>query len=228
MLFLALSLMFSSCDMSKEIVYFQDIHEYRAADGSEGQTTPEIRLRPEDKISIIVNSKVPELTALFNLPYTARTLGSTSESVSNTSQGTSGYTIKADGTIDFPVLGAVQAAGKTRDELSAHIKAELINRTKANGGRVFAVGTTCTRTLESVATYKGGFVADEGWTSIFIYPGYRFKTVDGLITNFHLPESTLVMLVSALAGRENVLNAYKEAVNERYRFFSFGDAMFIH
>lgn len=132
LLFLALSLMFSSCDMSKEIVYFQDIHEYRAADGSEAQTTPEIRLRPEDKISIIVNSKVPELTALFNLPYTARTLGSTSETVTNTSQGTSGYIIKSDGTIDFPVLGAVQAAGKTRDELSAHIKSELINRNLVN------------------------------------------------------------------------------------------------
>ena len=132
MLFLALSIMFSSCDMSKEIIYFQDIHEYRAADGSEGQTAPEIRLRPEDKISIIVNSKVPELTALFNLPYTTRTLGSTSESINSTSHGTSCYTIKADGSIDFPVLGTVQAAGKTRDELSAHIKAELIKRNLVN------------------------------------------------------------------------------------------------
>ncbi len=105
--------------------------------------------------------------------------------------------------------------------------AELINRTKANGGRVFAVGTTCTRTLESVATYKGEIVADEGWTSIFIYPGYEFKCIDCLITNFHLPESTLIMLVSAFSGYDNTMNAYKTAVDMRYRFFSFGDAMLI-
>ena len=104
---------------------------------------------------------------------------------------------------------------------------ELINRTKANGGRVFAVGTTCTRTLESVATYKGEIVADEGWTSIFIYPGYEFKCIDCLITNFHLPESTLIMLVSAFSGYDNTMNAYKTAVDMRYRFFSFGDAMLI-
>lgn len=105
--------------------------------------------------------------------------------------------------------------------------ADLINRTKANGGRVFAVGTTCTRTLESVATYKGKIVGDEGWTSIFIYPGYEFKCIDCLITNFHLPESTLIMLVSAFSGYENTMNAYKTAVDMRYRFFSFGDAMLI-
>ena len=132
LLFFALSLMFSSCDMSKQIIYFQDIKEYQPATGSEGQAMPEIRLRPEDKISIIVNSKVPELSALFNLPYTARMLGSTSEGLGNNSQGVSGYIIKSDGTIDFPVLGAVQAAGKTRDELSAHIKTELINRNLVN------------------------------------------------------------------------------------------------
>ena len=105
--------------------------------------------------------------------------------------------------------------------------AELINKTKVNGGRVFAVGTTCTRTLESVATYKGKIVGDEGWTSIFIYPGYEFKCIDCLITNFHLPESTLIMLVSAFSGYEDTMNAYKTAVDMRYRFFSFGDAMLI-
>ena len=125
-----LMLALASCDTSKQITYFQDLQEYHAANGTQGQPAPEIRLRPEDKISIIVNSKVPELTALFNLPYVSRTLGS--ENLSNTSQGTSGYIIKADGTIDFPVLGLVQAAGKTRDELSAHIKAELINRNLVN------------------------------------------------------------------------------------------------
>ena len=132
LLFFALSLMFSSCDMSKHIIYFQDIKEYQPATGSEGQAVPEIRLRPEDKISIIVNSKVPELSALFNLPYTARMLGSTSEGLGNNSQGVSGYIIKSDGTIDFPVLGAVQVAGMTRDEVSAYIKAELINRNLVN------------------------------------------------------------------------------------------------
>ncbi len=105
--------------------------------------------------------------------------------------------------------------------------AELINRTRANGGRVICVGTTSTRTLETAASEDGILHSGSGWTDIFIYPGYRFKIVDALITNFHLPESTLVMLVSALAGKEHVLNAYEEAVKERYRFFSFGDAMFI-
>lgn len=102
--------------------------------------------------------------------------------------------------------------------------AEVINRTKDNGGRVFAVGTTCCRTLESVASFKGEICEDDGWTDIFIYPGYEFKCIDCLITNFHLPESTLIMLVSAFCGYENTMNAYKIAVNERYRFFSFGDS----
>jgi S-adenosylmethionine:tRNA ribosyltransferase-isomerase len=105
--------------------------------------------------------------------------------------------------------------------------ANLINETRANGGRVISVGTTSTRTLESIAEENGHIPAKSGWTDIFIYPGYKFKAIDALITNFHLPESTLIMLVSALAGREHVLNAYKEAVKEKYRFFSFGDAMFI-
>lgn len=102
--------------------------------------------------------------------------------------------------------------------------AEIINRTKANGGRVFAVGTTCCRTLESVAAFKGKICEDDGWTSIFIYPGFEFKCIDCLVTNFHLPESTLIMLVSAFCGYENTMNAYKIAVEEKYRFFSFGDA----
>lgn len=105
--------------------------------------------------------------------------------------------------------------------------ADLINRTKANGGRVICVGTTSCRTLESWAGEDGTMTAAGGWTNIYIYPGYRFKVMDALITNFHLPESTLIMLVSALAGREHILDAYNEAVRERYRFFSFGDAMFI-
>ena len=105
--------------------------------------------------------------------------------------------------------------------------ADIINKTKADGGRVIAVGTTSTRTLESVADENGHIPVKSGWTEIFIYPGYKFKAIDCLITNFHLPESTLVMLVSALAGRENVLHAYEVAVEEKYRFFSFGDAMFI-
>ena len=105
--------------------------------------------------------------------------------------------------------------------------AEKINATKDRGGRVIAVGTTSTRTLESAADENGRLRECSGWTEIFIYPGYTFKVIDCLITNFHLPQSTLVMLVSALAGRENVLSAYEEAVNEKYRFFSFGDAMFI-
>ena len=105
--------------------------------------------------------------------------------------------------------------------------AEKINRAKENGKRVICVGTTSCRTIESAADENGRLKACSGWTDIFIYPGYQFKILDALITNFHLPESTLVMLVSALAGREHVLAAYEEAVKERYRFFSFGDAMFI-
>ena len=105
--------------------------------------------------------------------------------------------------------------------------AETINRTKQTGGRVICVGTTSCRTIESWASEDGTLRESAGWTNIFIYPGYRFKALDGLITNFHLPESTLIMLVSALAGREQVLAAYQEAVEQRYRFFSFGDAMFI-
>ena len=105
--------------------------------------------------------------------------------------------------------------------------AAILNETKAAGGRVICVGTTSCRTLESLVKEDGTFEASSKWTEIFIFPGYRFKAMDALITNFHLPESTLVMLVSAFAGRENVLHAYNEAVKERYRFFSFGDAMFI-
>ena len=105
--------------------------------------------------------------------------------------------------------------------------ADILNQTKADGGRVICVGTTSCRTIESLAKEDGTFEASSKWTEIFIFPGYQFKAMDGLITNFHLPESTLVMLVSAFAGRENVLHAYEEAVKERYRFFSFGDAMFI-
>lgn len=105
--------------------------------------------------------------------------------------------------------------------------AELINRTKKEGGRVIAVGTTATRVLETAGLDGGELSAKTGWTDIFIYPGKEFHVIDALITNFHLPESTLIMLVSALAGRENVLRAYKEAVEKKYRFFSFGDAMFI-
>ena len=105
--------------------------------------------------------------------------------------------------------------------------AEKINNTRKNGGRIIAVGTTSCRVLESVADENGMVKEVEGDTSIFIYPGYKFKCIDSLITNFHLPESTLVMLVSALAGREYILDAYKEAVNQKYRFFSFGDAMYI-
>ena len=105
--------------------------------------------------------------------------------------------------------------------------ADIINETKRNGHRVISVGTTSTRTLESAAEEDGTLQEKSGWTDIFIYPGYQFRVIDGLITNFHLPESTLVMLVSALAGREHVLAAYEEAVKEKYRFFSFGDAMLI-
>lgn len=105
--------------------------------------------------------------------------------------------------------------------------AELLKTTKENNKRIIAVGTTSTRTLETIMTKYNEFTECSGWTNIFIYPGYKFKAIDALITNFHLPKSTLVMLVSALAGRENILNAYKTAVQEEYRFFSFGDAMLI-
>lgn len=111
-------------------------------------------------------------------------------------------------------------------ELNAR-SAEIINSTKSSGGRIICVGTTSTRTLESIMQKNGSLKEDKGWTDIFIYPGFKFKITDGLITNFHLPESTLLMLVSALAGRDNIMKAYKEAVKERYRFFSFGDAMLI-
>lgn len=124
------------------------------------------------------------------------------------------------------------------DDISQHIMhsehywlpaetAELINTTKKKGGRVVAVGTTSCRTLESVATFNGKIEEAEGWTDIFIYPGYEFKCIDALITNFHLPESTLIMLVSAFCGYENTMNFYKTAVEEKYRFFSFGDAVFL-
>ena len=106
--------------------------------------------------------------------------------------------------------------------------ARLLNKVRSKGGRIVTVGTTSTRTLETIASQNDGqFTEGSGWTSIFIYPGYDFKAIDGMITNFHLPKSTLIMLVSALAGRENILHAYNTAVEERYRFFSFGDAMFI-
>lgn len=126
---------------------------------------------------------------------------------------------------------------KVSDVLSHHMHSEyfqidakaadLINQTKDAGGRIISVGTTSTRTLESAADKTGHIKAQSGWTDIFIYPGYSFKVIDGLITNFHLPESTLLMLVSALAGRERILAAYQTAVKEKYRFFSFGDAMLI-
>lgn len=106
--------------------------------------------------------------------------------------------------------------------------AEILNEVRAKGGRIISVGTTSTRTLETItASNHDQFVAQSGWTDIFIYPGYPFKAIDGMITNFHLPKSSLIMLVSALAGREHIMNAYEEAVNEKYRFFSFGDAMLI-
>ena len=105
--------------------------------------------------------------------------------------------------------------------------ADMLNRTRASGKRIICVGTTSCRTIESFAAEDGSFTERSGWTDIFIYPGYRFKAMDALITNFHLPESTLIMLVSALAGREHVLHAYEVAIENRYRFFSFGDAMFI-
>ena len=111
-------------------------------------------------------------------------------------------------------------------EISQEV-ADLILETKKNSGRVIGVGTTSCRTVESVATFEGQIKASEGWTNIFIYPGYEFKVLDGLITNFHLPESTLIMLVSAFAGYDHTMQAYKTAVQERYRFFSFGDSMLI-
>ena len=105
--------------------------------------------------------------------------------------------------------------------------AEVLNRTRQNGGRIICVGTTSCRTLESLAEPDGTFTEKSAWTDIFIYPGYQFRAMDALITNFHLPESTLIMLVSAFAGYDHVMHAYHEAVKSRYRFFSFGDAMFI-
>ena len=111
-------------------------------------------------------------------------------------------------------------------ELTAE-NADIINSARKSGGRIICAGTTSTRTLESIMQKKGSIQEDKGWTDIFIYPGYKFKITDGLITNFHLPESTLLMLVSAMAGRDNIMKAYNEAIKERYRFFSFGDAMLI-
>ena len=105
--------------------------------------------------------------------------------------------------------------------------AEILNETRRNGGRIVCCGTTSCRTVESLVQEDGSFRESSKWTEIFIYPGYKFRAMDALITNFHLPESTLVMLVSAFAGREHILHAYETAVQERYRFFSFGDAMFI-
>ena len=105
---------------------------------------------------------------------------------------------------------------------------DIINDTIKRGNKLVAVGTTSVRVLETVMSKHGKMIPDSGWTDIFIYPGYKYKIVNNLITNFHLPKSTLIMLVSALAGRDNILNAYKTAVNEKYRFFSFGDSMFIY
>ena len=119
--------------------------------------------------------------------------------------------------------GNVNPAGNTARAEAA----KIINETRENGGRIICVGTTSTRTVESAAAEDGSIAPCSGWTNIFIYPGYRFKTMNGLITNFHLPESTLIMLVSAFAGYEHTMNAYKIAVEERYRFFSFGDSMLI-
>ena len=129
---IAAVLLLASCNTSKRITYFQDIQDYKDASAETTPPAPEIRLRPDDKISIIVNSKDPELTAMFNLPYTTRILGSTNENISNTNQGTSGYIVKRDGTIDFPVLGSISAGGKTREELSAFIKNELITQGLVN------------------------------------------------------------------------------------------------
>lgn len=129
---IAAVMLLSSCNTSKRITYFQDIQDYTDASAETTPPAPEIRLRPDDKISIIVNSKDPELTAMFNLPYTTRILGSTNENISSTNQGTSGYIVKRDGTIDFPVLGAIPAGGKTREELSAYVKNELISQGLVN------------------------------------------------------------------------------------------------
>ncbi len=129
---IAAVMLLSSCNTSKRITYFQDIQDYTDASAETTPPAPEIRLRPDDKISIIVNSKDPELTAMFNLPYTTRILGSTNENISSTNQGTSGYIVKRDGSIDFPVLGSIPAAGKTRDELSAYVKNELISQGLVN------------------------------------------------------------------------------------------------
>ena len=131
--FIILVLVFASCNTSKRITYFQDIQNFTDTSGVKEQPAPEIRLRPDDKISIIVNSKDPELTNLFNLPYVTRTLGSTSENnLSGTQHGTSGYIIKKDGTIDFPVLGSIRVEGMTRDEVSAYIKNQLITQNLCN------------------------------------------------------------------------------------------------
>ncbi len=130
---IAAALLLASCNTSKRITYFQDIQDYKDASADAVPPAPEIRLRPDDKISIIVNSKDPELTALFNLPYTTRVLGAQTENVTmNSNYGTSAYVVKRDGTIDFPVLGSVPAGGKTRDELSAFIKNELITQGLVN------------------------------------------------------------------------------------------------
>lgn len=129
---IAAALLLASCNTSKRITYFQDIQDYKDASADAVPPAPEIRLRPDDKISIIVNSKDPELTALFNLPYTTRILGASNENMMSTNQGTSGYIVKRDGTIDFPVLGEIPAGGKTRDELSAFIKNELISQGLVN------------------------------------------------------------------------------------------------
>ena len=144
---------------------------------------------------------------------------------------------KYDGSAAAPTAGLHFRPVKVDNVLDHHMHSEFymvsqeaadkINNAKKNGGRIISVGTTSTRTLEAASDENGMLKECSGWTDIFIYPGYSFKVIDCLITNFHLPQSTLVMLVSALAGREHVLNAYKEAVEERYRFFSFGDAMFI-
>ena len=117
--------------------------------------------------------------------------------------------------------------GRSINEQLIKETADILNETRNNGGRIVCVGTTSCRTLESLVDENGCFAESSKWTDIFIYPGYKFKAMNALITNFHLPESTLVMLVSAFAGREKILNAYNEAVKEKYRFFSFGDAMFI-
>ena len=129
-------------------------------------------------------------------------------------------------------LTKLRAAGcdvrfRSVEEGTADYVADLLNETKASGHKIIAVGTTSTRTLETIYSLYGTFKGCSGWTDIFIYPGYQFKAIDYLITNFHLPKSTLVMLVSALAGKDNIMKAYNEAIKNRYRFFSFGDSMLI-